>query len=118
MVNNFRGVLVMTGMEGEELIQTMDNMHIYGEQYQKGEEDICAFSAGLWLSSGFTGGKGLHPTGASALPIAGSHSAAAWGQSAKFTNMFFHDFQSRETRCGSRQSLVARPRTASDYIPK
>jgi len=31
MVNNFRGVLVMTAMEGEELIQTMDNMHIYGE---------------------------------------------------------------------------------------
>lgn len=117
-VDNFWGLMCQTGMEGEKLKQTLDNIHIHGEVEQLPDGLCPEYRQGLWLSGATLHDKPLHPTGASSLPISGPHEPGSWGSISTMTNIHFHDFQTKKTKCGGNQAAFGNNVGFSDYIPK
>ena len=50
------------------------------------------------------------------MPMHKIKSYGAWGPEVTITNVQFHNFDA-STRCGSKQVIFARAKSASDYIP-
>ena len=62
------------------------------------------------------GGKPLHPTMPSSLPIQKIKSDASWGGNVELDNVNFNMFKSR-TECGAKQHTIKRNKSAADYTP-
>lgn len=63
------------------------------------------------------GGKPLHPTMASQLPVHKIKSYAAWGAEVTIKNVSFNNFSSM-TECGKKQTTMQRNKYSADYIPR
>jgi hypothetical protein len=63
-----------------------------------------------------TGGKPLHPTMPSQLPIHKIKSDGAWGGNIELDNVNFNDFTAA-TKCGAKQHMIKRNKYSADYTP-
>jgi hypothetical protein len=80
------------------------------------DECHCVKKSGLTLFGGNTGSKDVHITMASALPMEKIKSYGAWGPEVEIERVTFQDFAAK-TRCGNKQVVFKRNKSASDYIP-
>lgn len=121
-VDNHLGVSLNIGREGEELTIQMFDSEIYGEvagvnqDAPDGQSPWCEDKHGLMLFSAATGGKPLHPTMPSSLPIHKIKSNGSWGGNVILNNVNFNKFKSK-TECGRKQNIIKRNKSSSDYIP-
>jgi hypothetical protein len=121
-IDNTKGVNLNTAGERENLQISMSDVEIYGEDDNSdvpdGQQMYCADKFGFMLFGANQGGKDLHPTMASKLPIYKIKSYGSWGGEVTLTRVNFHNFEDAETRkCGKRHTTIQRNPSASDYIP-
>ena len=112
---------LQTAGERDLIKISMSNVEIYGEGDNEdcfeGQADYAPEKFGMMLFSANRGGKSLHPTMASALPIHKIKSYGSWGGEVLLENVNFSNFVSGTTKCGSRQTTMARNPYSSDYVP-
>lgn len=121
-IDNEKGVCLQTAGERESIKISMTDVEIYGEDNNSdvpdGQSPYCKEKYGLMLFGSNRGGKELHPTMASKLPIHKIKSYGSWGGEVTLTRVNFNNFQSATTRkCGKRHTTIQRNPYASDYIP-
>lgn len=122
-IDNEKGVCLQTAGEREDIRISMSNVEIYGEtDNEDAPQDQAPYCPdekfGLVLFGANRGGKELHPTMMSSLPIHKIKSYAAWGAIIKLNNVNFNNFDSDTTRnCGNKQRIIGRNKYAADYIP-
>lgn len=83
----------------------MENVDIYGEMDNtdapNGQRPYCKEKYGLMLFGSNRGGKPLHPTMQSQLPVHKIKSYGSWGGEVNLINVNFHNFMSATTMgCG------------------
>lgn len=120
-IDNELGVYLSTSGEGSFKKTYMENVEIYGEAPEnqncpKMQDCRCKDIAGMMLFTNNAGGKDLHPTMPSALPIHKIKSNGAWASSAELRNVGFNNFNG-PTLCGEVQNMITVNPTAADYIP-
>jgi len=104
-IDNEKGVCLQTAGERELIKISMTDVEIYGEDNNSdvpdGQSQYCVEKFGLMLFGSNQGGKDLHPTMSSKLPIYKIKSYGAWGAEITLENVNFNNFESSETRkCG------------------
>ena len=121
-VDNQLGVTLQSAGEREQLMISMTDVNIYGEtdnlDAPDGQNPYCKDKTGMQLFGNNRGGKPLHPTMASQLPVHKIKSYGAWGGNIQLTRVSFNNFDSPTTvSCGNKQRAITRNKYASDYIP-
>ena len=95
-IDNEKGVCLQTAGERERIIIEMRDVEIYGEDSNSdvpdGQERYCADKYGLMLFGANRGGKDLHPTMASKLPVHKIKSYGSWGPEITLTRVNFNNF--------------------------
>ena len=95
-IDNEKGVCLQTAGERERIIIEMRDVEIYGEDNNSdvpdGQERYCADKYGLMLFGANRGGKDLHPTMASKLPVHKIKSYGSWGAEITLTRVNFNNF--------------------------
>lgn len=120
-IDNVIGMsLTSGGMERDEVFVTVEDSHFYGET----EADDCPSTSQCFCVPKYqfmsvqnmNDMKDLMPTGASALPIWGSHGEGNWGGSIYIKNSNFNNFMGK-SKCGERSVIFERNPNGSDKIP-
>ena len=122
-VDNAWGINVQSRGETELSELKFYNSFVYGESDDIAEDCpdsngcICIDKFGLLLFSANQGGKDIHITSASKLPMMKIKSASAWGGVAYIDNVTFANFKNHETKCGKHHAIFNNHKYAPDYIP-
>jgi len=96
LVDNHKGVSLNIGKEGSSLKIRMHDSEIFGEvegvneDAPDGQAGWCADKHGLMIFQASQGGKPLHPTMPSSLPIQKIKSNGSWGGDVELDNVNFN----------------------------
>lgn len=120
-IDNERGINLQTAGDNDEISIRFYDSHIYGEtkalDCPDQTECYCPVKFGFMLFGNNFGGKDLHPTMASALPVYKVKSEGAWGGEIVVNNVRFSNFRKAQTACQNKQTVFQRNKYASDKIP-
>ena len=102
-IDNEKGINLQTAGDNDEILIRFYDSSIYGEtsalDCPDSTECYCPVKFGFMLFGNNFGGKQLHPTMASALPVYKIKSEGAWGGDILIENVRFINFRRQLTAC-------------------
>lgn len=105
----------MVGSSGDDLRMELKDSKIFGEAIEL-EEPTCKTTSGIMIGMAISGGKPVHITMPSSLPMYKAKSNASFGGNSYITNTEFIGFESDTNRCGAQQKAITLNPSGSDNI--